>query len=143
MQPCLNSVACPKTAKILGVKKLIDPQIWTKGSLCTAGEIKGTVPAEGKRHGQKSGVQADSGTKDMMMKNKVITTSAQKFFSKHLSLVPRPSIFSFSLSNFCPFSLNVFPTWEIFSSLILKNKHHWFHKDFSSPSPTSSRTWLY
>lgn len=38
-----------------------------------------------------------------MMKNKVITSSAQKLSSKHLSLVPRPSIFSFSLSSFCPF----------------------------------------
>lgn len=91
------------TAQILRVQKSIDAQIWTKGSLGTAGEIKGTIPAEGKQDGQKSGFRADPGANDMMMKNKVITSSAQKLSSKHLSLVPRPSIFSFSLSSFCPF----------------------------------------
>lgn len=91
------------TAQILRVQKSIDAQIWTKGSLGTAGEMKGTVPAEGKQDGQKSGFRADPGANNMMMKNTVITSSAQKLSSKHLSLVPRPSIFSFSLSSFCPF----------------------------------------
>lgn len=49
------------TAQILRVQKSIDAQIWTKGSLGTAGEIKGTVPAEGKQDGQKSGFRADPG----------------------------------------------------------------------------------